>query len=101
MSTSRRLPKIVIIGRPNVGKSTLFNRLFGRRRALVHDMPGVTRDRLVEEAVWWLYGKSFAIEMIDTGGVGGDHFAEEVEGQVGIALEESDIVILLLDAKAG
>src|SRR6478672_2174711 len=99
MNTS--LPKVVIVGRPNVGKSTLFNRLFGRRRALVHDMPGVTRDRLEEDCEWWVNAKRLNVTLVDTGGVGGDKFAEEVERQVDIALSQADVVVFLFDAQAG
>lgn len=94
-------PRIVIIGRPNVGKSTLFNRLFGRRRALVHDMPGVTRDRLEEEATWWVKGREAQVILTDTGGLGGDRFAEEIEGQVKTALGEADLILMLWDGQVG
>jgi GTPase len=92
---------LVIIGRPNVGKSTLFNRLFGRRRALVHDMPGVTRDRLEEAVEWKMGGKTYPILLVDTGGLGGERFAEEIENQVNIALESADVVVMLFDGKEG
>jgi GTPase len=92
---------IAIVGRPNVGKSTLFNRLFGRRRALVHDMPGVTRDRLVEELDWLVKGQMIPVRLIDTGGLGGDRFADEIREQVTIALSEADVAICLFDAQAG
>ncbi len=94
-------PKIAIVGRPNVGKSTLFNRLFGRKRALVHDLPGVTRDRLEEETEWWVNKQRYKLKLIDTGGLGGETFAEDIANQVQLALNEADLVIALFDAQAG
>lgn len=94
------LPIIAIVGRPNVGKSTLFNRLTRKRDALVDDIPGVTRDRLYATVEW--NGKSFVL--IDTGGfdsLGEERLSVEVTRQVEIAIEEADLVILLLDGKAG
>jgi GTP-binding protein len=93
--------RLVIIGRPNVGKSTLFNRLFGRRRALVHDEPGVTRDRLEERVDWILLGRKHSFILVDTGGMGGERFAEEIERQVVIALSSADVVLMLFDGEAG
>lgn len=93
--------KIVIVGRPNVGKSSLFNRLFGRRRALVHDEPGVTRDRLEERLDWQHGTRTLPITLIDTGGLGGERFAEEISRQVDLALHEADVVLALFDAQAG
>lgn len=92
---------IVIVGRPNVGKSTLFNRLIGRRRALVHNLPGVTRDRQEEKARWWVGGRSFAANVIDTGGLGGEKFSDEIEQQVQIALDKADLILFLFDSQAG
>lgn len=94
-------PKVAIVGRPNVGKSTLFNRLFGRKRALVHDLPGVTRDRLEEEAEWWVNKKRYKLKLIDTGGLGGETFAEDIAHQVQLALNEADLVLALFDAQSG
>ena len=94
------LPVIAIVGRPNVGKSTLFNRLTRKRDALVDDIAGVTRDRLYATVEW--NGKSFML--VDTGGfdsLGEERLSVEVTRQVEIAIEEADVVILLLDGKAG
>lgn len=93
--------RLAIVGRPNVGKSTLFNRLLGRRRALVHDEPGVTRDRLEEQVHWNLGGKCADVLLIDTGGLGGDRFADEIVAQVEIALSQADLVLVLFDAQSG
>jgi GTP-binding protein len=94
-------PRVVIVGRPNVGKSTLFNRLYGSRRALVHDQPGVTRDRLEQQVEWWVAGKRYILGIIDTGGLGGEKFADEIAYQVKMALERADVVVALFDAQAG
>jgi GTP-binding protein len=93
--------RIVIVGRPNVGKSTLFNRLIGRRRSLVHDEPGVTRDRIEEPAEWWVRGQSFPVQMVDTGGLGGERFADEIQKQVKLALKQADVVLFLFDSQVG
>lgn len=93
--------RIVIVGRPNVGKSTLFNRLLGRRRSLVHNEPGVTRDRIEEPAEWWVKGKAFPALLVDTGGLGGERFADEIQRQVQIALSEVDVVLFLFDSQSG
>jgi GTP-binding protein len=94
-------PRIAIVGRPNVGKSTLFNRLFGRRRALVHDMPGVTRDRLEEAVLWAVAGGEGIVRLIDTGGLGGEKFGQEIDRQVSTALEVADLVLFVADGEAG
>ena len=91
---------VALVGRPNVGKSSLFNRLIGKRMAIVDDIPGVTRDRLYGETEW--DGKRFYL--VDTGGIESatSHpFEQSIARQVGIALEESDAVVFLLDGKEG
>lgn len=94
-------PRLVIIGRPNVGKSTLFNRLLGSRRALVHDLPGVTRDRIEQRALWKWGGYAYEILLTDTGGLGEGRFAEEIRRQVEVALSEADLVVAVFDAQTG
>ncbi|HHY67841.1 MAG TPA: ribosome biogenesis GTPase Der [Alicyclobacillus sp.] len=91
---------VAIVGRPNVGKSTLFNRIVGGRIAIVEDKPGVTRDRLYALASW--NGRGFRI--IDTGGLdfgGSDTIVESIRAQVELALEEADAVIFLVDGISG
>ena len=93
--------RVVIVGRPNVGKSTLFNRLSKTRKALVHDEPGVTRDRIEKETVWWVKGKPSDITLIDTGGLGGDRFHDQIEAQVGYAVKNADVVLIVFDGQEG
>ena len=91
---------VAIVGRPNVGKSTLFNRLVGRRQALVHPTPGVTRDRREGEAA--LLGLSF--RAIDTAGLedaGGETLAGRMQAQTARAIDEADLLLMLVDARAG
>ena len=102
-------PIVALVGRPNVGKSTLFNRLVGERLAIVDDIPGTTRDRLMAEADW--IGRLFHV--VDTGGIdpsmGGDtplsvgsaDYIEQIKFQAAIAVDEADVVLLLVDAIAG
>ncbi len=97
---SAKLPVVVIVGRPNVGKSTLFNRLVGRRVAVVEDTPGVTRDRLYGEAEW--NGRTFTV--VDTGGIlfaDEDPLIEQIRVQAEVALAEADAVLFLTDLTAG
>jgi len=93
-------PIVAIVGRPNVGKSTFFNRVTGTRKALVDDFPGVTRDRHYSDAVW--NGVDFTL--VDTGGFPGDDendFAPKIRSQIFQAIEDADVIILLLDGKSG
>lgn len=95
-----KLPTVVIVGRPNVGKSTFFNRLVGKRVAVVEDQPGVTRDRLYAEAEW--RGKRFTV--VDTGGIlfsEDDPLIEQIRVQAEVALAEADVVLFLTEATAG
>ena len=92
---------VVIVGRPNVGKSSIFNRLLGRKRSLVLDTPGVTRDRIVEPAEWWVDGVERHLNLIDTGGLGEGRFREEIAIQVRTALEEASVVLFVMDIRAG
>ncbi len=96
-----RQPVVVIVGRPNVGKSTLFNRLTASRRALVHDLPGVTRDRIVGEA---LTSSDRRVTVIDTGGLllgDEDRFVPLIRSQAEQAILDGDVVLFLLDGEAG
>ena len=97
---SERLPLVAIVGRPNVGKSTLFNRLVGRRRSIVTDEPGITRDRIYGAAQW--EGRTFSV--VDTGGLVPDERAgipAEIFRQAQVALAEADSIILVADARTG
>ncbi len=97
-SPTAHLPTIAIVGRPNVGKSTLFNRLIGKRRSIVGDEPGITRDRLYGEAHW----RGRRIRVIDTGGMlPGDKqsMPAEIFRQAQVALAEADAVIMVADAR--
>jgi GTP-binding protein len=91
---------VAIVGRPNVGKSTLFNRIVGQRAAIVHDMPGVTRDRHYAESEW--AGKTFTL--VDTGGFvpeSDDIIEAAIREQAQIAIEEADVVLFIADALSG
>jgi GTP-binding protein len=99
MSTPAALPLVAIVGRPNVGKSTLMNRVLGRRVAIVEEKPGVTRDRKEVEAEW--LGHEF--RLVDTGGwmVGGDALDKKVSAQSEQAIEDADVVLFVVDATVG
>lgn len=103
-------PVVVLVGRPNVGKSTIFNRLTGQRLAIIDDIPGTTRDRLVAEADWG--GYDFFV--VDTGGldpvkkgsqqplsIGSANFVDDIRVQAELAMEEADVIVLVVDAQQG
>ncbi len=94
------LPVVAIVGRPNVGKSTLFNRLIGERLAIVEDIPGTTRDRVYGTAEW--NGRRFTV--VDTGGLElepGTDIEARVQDQARIAIDEADVILFVVDAAAG
>src|SRR5437868_13995740 len=95
---------IAIVGRPNVGKSALFNRIVGRRIAIVHDQPGVTRDRITAEAEW--HGRAFTL--VDTGGIGllrgektHDVIMQATINQVDLAVEAAHVIVLVVNVQEG
>ena len=93
-------PIVAIVGRPNVGKSTLFNKLIGERRSIVEDTPGVTRDRIYGECEW--RGRSFTV--VDTGGIepkSDDVILSQMRLQAQIAIENADVIIFMCDIRAG
>jgi len=99
-----RKPVVALVGRPNVGKSALFNRMVGERRAIVEDIPGTTRDRLVEEVEW--RGKTF--DLVDTGGLaeptseaGSGAYMDSIRRQVEAAIAEADLLLFVVDVNAG
>ena len=94
------LPVVAIIGRPNVGKSTLFNRLIGARRSIVGDLPGITRDRIYGEVEW--QGRAFSL--VDTGGIVPDDEAvipANILKQAQAAIEEAQLLLFVVDVRAG
>jgi len=94
------LPSLVIVGRPNVGKSTLFNRLTGTRRSIVTNEPGITRDRIYGKAEW----RGRALEIVDTGGIVPDDKAlipQEILRQAHVAIKKAAMIVLVVDSQAG
>src|SRR5215472_8959984 len=97
-TTPTRAPLVAIVGRPNVGKSTLFNRLIGSRRAIVGDEPGITRDRLYGEASW----QGRTLRVVDTGGIIPDEkelIPAEIFRQARVALEEAAAIVMVVDGR--
>ena len=95
-----RIPTLVIVGRPNVGKSTLFNRIAGRRIAVVEDTPGVTRDRLYAE----FEHDGRRLRLVDTGGIlfsDDDPLTEQIRVQAEVAMAEADVILFMVDADEG
>jgi GTP-binding protein len=95
-----KLPSLVIVGRPNVGKSTLFNRLTGTRRSIVTNEPGITRDRIYGKSEW----RGKALEIVDTGGIVPDDKAlipMEIFRQARVAFEKAALLVLVVDTQAG
>lgn len=92
-------PVLAVVGRPNVGKSTLVNRVLGRREAVVEDVPGVTRDRVAYDAQW--RGRRFTV--VDTGGwdPGAGGLAAAVSAQAEVAVQAADAVLFVVDATVG
>ncbi|MBQ6146689.1 MAG: 50S ribosome-binding GTPase, partial [Clostridia bacterium] len=93
-------PLVAIVGRPNVGKSTLFNKLIGRRLSIVEDTPGVTRDRIYADAEWLTH----SFTLIDTGGIepaSEDIIAVQMRRQAELAIETADVIIFLVDGREG
>src|SRR5467141_4484720 len=94
------LPSLVIVGRPNVGKSTLFNRLTGTRRSIVTNESGITRDRIYGKAEW----RGRALEVVDTGGIVPDDKAlipQEILRQAHVAIKKAALLVLVVDSQAG
>ena len=94
-----RKPVVALVGRPNVGKSTIFNRLVGSRMSVIEDTPGVTRDRIYGTANY----KDYSFHLIDTGGIdiAENKFNDEIKGQAELAIDEADVVVFVVDGKEG
>ena len=93
-----KLPTVALVGRPNVGKSTIFNKLIGKKVSIIEDTPGVTRDRIYGDVTY----KNYKFHLIDTGGIDitdGD-FNKEIIIQASIAIDEADIIVFIIDGKA-
>ena len=94
-----KLPVVALVGRPNVGKSTIFNKIVGKKISIIEDTPGVTRDRIYSEASY----NNYRFNVIDTGGIDAslDKFNDEIKMQAEIAINEADVVIFVVDGKEG
>lgn len=108
-----RKPLVALVGRPNVGKSSLFNRLVGMRKAVVSEVPGTTRDRIIDQAEW----NGVVFDVVDTGGLevyqpkgetpvsplqeGSSHFVQEIRAQALVGIEEADVIVFVVDTLQG
>lgn len=93
-------PIVAVVGRPNVGKSTLFNKLIGQRLSIVEDTPGVTRDRIYAACEW----RSHEIMLVDTGGIepySDDIILSQMRRQAEMAIESAQVIVLVVDVKSG
>src|SRR5699024_3021813 len=93
-------PIVAVVGRPNVGKSTLFNKIVGRRISIIEDTPGVTRDRVYADAEW--AGRAFTL--IDTGGIepaNSDQIMVQMREQATLAIEMADVIVFIVDVRDG
>ena len=92
-----KIPSVALVGRPNVGKSTVFNRLVGKKISIIEDTPGVTRDRIYGDVVY----KNYKFHLIDTGGidVGLEDFNKEIRVQASLAIDEADVIVFITDGK--
>ena len=93
------LPVVAIVGRPNVGKSTIFNRIVGSRVSIVEDEPGITRDRIYSSGEWL----TRKFNVIDTGGIeiGDEPFMRQIKYQAEIAMDEADVIVFVTNARDG
>ena len=94
-----KVPVVALVGRPNVGKSTIFNRIIGRKISIIEDTPGVTRDRIYGNATY----DNYKFHLIDTGGIDAsvNDFNDIIKVQAELAIDEADIVIFVVDGKSG
>ncbi len=94
-----KLPVVALVGRPNVGKSTIFNKIVGKKISIIEDTPGVTRDRIYSDAVY----KNYKFNVIDTGGIdaANEDFNDDIKIQAEIAIKEADVVVFIVDGKEG
>ena len=92
-----KIPTVALVGRPNVGKSTIFNKLVGKKISIIEDTPGVTRDRIYSDVVF----KNYKFHLIDTGGidVSKELFNKEIIVQAEIAINEADVIVFIIDGK--
>ena len=94
-----RKPVVALLGRPNVGKSTLFNRIVGKKISIIEDTPSVTRDRIYGNVKF----KDYTFHLIDTGGIdlADEHFNDSIKVQAELALDEADLILFVVDGKEG